>query len=91
MDHRGMRAAVDATIAAIEAARAAGEGHSWNLAAGTDLAHFHDMRARMDQGDLDEGKIGRWLGWIQGAAVAHRWLTLDQCKAINRHNGGLEP
>lgn len=46
------------------------------------LHHLAEMRNKMDF-SMSKGKLGRWLGYIQGVAVANGWLTLDQCKRIN--------
>lgn len=34
--------------------------------------------------DFSEGKLGRWLGWIQASGVAMGVLTLDECKELNK-------
>lgn len=51
------------------------------------LRHMESMVARMSP-EMSEGKRNRWLGYIQGVAVANGWLTLDDCKAINMRNAG---
>jgi hypothetical protein len=33
---------------------------------------------------FSEAKLGRWLGWIQGAATARGLLTLEEAQAISR-------
>jgi len=46
------------------------------------VEHIKGMPSRMTQ-DFSQAKIGRWLGWVQGAACAKGWLLLDDCKRIN--------
>lgn len=56
---------------------------------GCDFDHFVDMHNRILAADhngtpFSEAKLGRWLGWIQGAASACGFLTLDEAKHINQ-------
>lgn len=46
------------------------------------LAHAIDMQRRITP-DFSEAKLGRWLGWIQAAAVANGIGTLETYKTIN--------
>jgi hypothetical protein len=50
------------------------------------FAHHEDMLRRILENPeaFSEAKFGRWLGWLQGVAAAHNFITLDQCKAINK-------
>lgn len=52
-----------------------------------DYAHFtYMLDSAIDgqvSGEFSEEKIGRWLGYIQGALVAQSIFTLDEVKAIN--------
>lgn len=52
------------------------------------LEHFRSMLSRATEGraigTFSEAKLGRWLGYIQGALVAERVLTLGECKSINQ-------
>ena len=50
------------------------------------MDHFEDMYERASQGEFSEAKLGRWLGWIQGAASANGLMTLDEAKEINRRH-----
>lgn len=53
--------------------------------------HLHEMLLTMESGvnpqdtesGFSDGKMGRWLGWMQAAGVAMNALTLDECKTIN--------
>jgi len=49
------------------------------------LYHFEDMLTKVDdtKNFFSEAKLGRWLGWIQGAAAARGLLTLEEAKKIN--------
>lgn len=49
-------------------------------------AHALDMLTRVEQNpsSFSEGKLGRWLGWVQCAATASGALTLDDCKQLNK-------
>lgn len=61
--------------------------------------HLREMLAVMETGinphdterDFGEAKMGRWLGWAQGAVVAMGLADLDDMKALNKsHAGGTE-
>src|SRR5262245_45457327 len=56
-------------------------------------AHFSDMHSEMIIGQMhselprmSEGKMNRWLGWLQGVACARGILTLDEVKEINHRH-----
>lgn len=51
---------------------------------GTDYWHLQDMFGRVEQADFSPAKMGRWLGWAQGAVVANGFGTLEEMKEINR-------
>ena len=51
---------------------------------GTSFAHLLDMLARMKADEMSYGKQCRWLGWAQGVLAARGYLTLEQCKQINK-------
>lgn len=49
-----------------------------------DYKHLRMMLIRMQTEPFSEGKMGRWLGWMQCAVVAARiGATLDDMKKIN--------
>lgn len=48
------------------------------------LKHLHEMLDKMRDGNFSEGKMGRWLGWMQAAVVSHGVATLEDMKDINR-------
>lgn len=54
--------------------------------AGVDFEHLYSMYARVREypGDFSEGKLGRWLGYIQGVLVATETITLEEAKDLNR-------
>lgn len=61
------------------------------LRPGCDFNHFEYMLKSVQLGKnpqggdgFSEGKLGRWLGWIQGAAAAAGYITLEECKEINK-------
>lgn len=51
--------------------------------------HLNDMVNQMEAnenpqgGEFSEGKLGRWLGWLQASACAMGVITLDDAKQIN--------
>jgi len=50
-----------------------------------DYPHLYDMLNKMQEGEMSEGKLGRWLGWMQAAVVAANiGVTLNDMKEINR-------
>ena len=53
---------------------------------GCSLAHFEDMLCRVEANPsgFSESKLGRWLGWMQGAMTAIGALTLEEAKGINK-------
>lgn len=71
----------------LEAARRGFEAvRNPTLIHGTQISHFEDMVNRMRAMSPHGGKINRWLGWMQGAATANGWLSLEECKAINKRH-----
>lgn len=50
--------------------------------------HLLDMFNRASSGEFSEGKINRWLGWMQGCVycMAAGEITLDELKEINKRN-----
>jgi hypothetical protein len=50
--------------------------------------HFSEMEATIETNkDIwSEGKLNRWLGYIQGVAEHSGALTLEELKQINKHN-----
>lgn len=48
--------------------------------------HLSAMLSVMEEGEFSEGKMGRWLGWMQASAVAMHapLITLEDMKNINR-------
>lgn len=77
----------DAMKATLAAARAAGHQHREGWPPGVDFAHLESMVERADPA-FSEGKVNRWLGYMQGVLVATGTLTLDQCKAIKKEFAG---
>lgn len=53
---------------------------------GLSFSHLRDMAGRATLGDFSDGKLGRWLGWMQAAVVAgtNGKVTLEDMKTINR-------
>jgi len=51
----------------------------------TSLSHFEEMLDEV-KGPFSEGKRNRWLGYIQGALVAHGCASLEDVKRINRNH-----
>lgn len=55
---------------------------------GCSLEHLRSMLSRMQEAEsghaFSEGKRNRWLGYIQGVAVASGIMTLNECKDLNR-------
>lgn len=49
---------------------------------GTDFDHLDGMADRITP-EFSADKIGRWLGWMQGALAAKGWITLEEAKVIN--------
>jgi len=54
--------------------------------AASDWPHLKSMLIRVDEAvePFSEGKLNRWLGYIQGVLVAREILTLQECKDINK-------
>lgn len=71
------------------------ERHGYDLSTttpyeGTSFTHMVSMvsRARDAAPPFSEGKINRWLGYMQGVLVASGHADLDEVKEINRRNAG---
>lgn len=50
------------------------------------IDHLRDMLKTMETGEMSEGKLGRWLGWMQASIVfaCDPYVTLEHMKSINR-------
>lgn len=54
------------------------------------LRHLETMLKKMETGKMSEGKLGRWLGWMQCAVAATcrsregQWEMLARFKKLNR-------
>lgn len=48
------------------------------------MAHLMQMNVLAQSEEMSEGKLNRWLGWMQCAVVSWGDLTLDDMKEINR-------
>lgn len=46
--------------------------------------HIRTMPARMASVDFDEGKVMRWLGWIQGTLQERGVFSLEELKEYAR-------
>lgn len=81
MNNRWMINAFKETLDRMEEARV-----SWEGLEGTTEEHLRGMYDRIleHQEDFSEGKLGRWLGWLQGVLCAQEVLTLEECKQINK-------
>jgi hypothetical protein len=51
---------------------------------GVDFQHFIFMLQRAEDTPMSDGKLGRWLGYIQGVLVAGECCTLEEMKALNK-------
>lgn len=49
-----------------------------------DYTHLVSMYERASTGEFSEGKLGRWLGYMQGVLIANGCITLDEAKALNK-------
>jgi len=47
-------------------------------------AHLIYMIKEMGKGEMSEGKVNRWLGYIQGVMVATGNMTLEEVKTHNK-------
>lgn len=57
------------------------------------FGHLIEMLCRVNKAiaegePFSEGKVNRWLGYMQGVLVARGILTLDECKQINKDHAG---
>ena len=48
--------------------------------------HLLEMRGKIYESEMSDGKLGRWLGWAQAAVVAAGCGTLEEMKQINKRN-----
>lgn len=46
--------------------------------------HMLDMYRRVEKDKMSEGKLNRWLGFMQGVLVTYGIASLDEVKAINK-------
>lgn len=53
---------------------------------GVDMDHLQSMYDRVVSSDIQfsEGKLGRWLGYMQGVLVANQCCTLEEMKELNQ-------
>lgn len=53
---------------------------------GVDYEHLVSMYNRViaEPDQFSEGKLGRWLGYMQGVLVANDTCTLDEMKELNK-------
>lgn len=71
----------------MELAQLSGMGLKTSAYPECDYNHLMDMLEKMEEEEFSEGKMGRWLGWMQCAVVcADIGLTLHHMKEINRRN-----
>ena len=83
---------ISAAKATVELARRAGMDNLSSDMEELDYPHLVEMISKMETMDMSEGKLGRWLGWIQCAVVAaqiehpdhSRIIGLEDMKEINR-------
>lgn len=48
--------------------------------------HFEDMLARALSPSFSEGKLNRWLGWMQGVLEAQGIITGDEAGEMSRRH-----
>lgn len=74
--------------AAMDTFRIAQKNKMWekdkNLPASMQFAHLDEMYETMNSEDFSEGKLGRWLGWMQACVVAAGCATLEEMKELNK-------
>lgn len=59
----------------------------WAKRDGTTVLHLESMLERaLRDPEMDEAKLGRWLGWMQAILVVHspKEFTLDDMKELNK-------
>lgn len=59
----------------------------WARRKGTTVRHLEEMLERVLTGkDMDDAKLGRYLGWMQAILVVHspREFSLDDMKELNK-------
>lgn len=59
-------------------------------AVGVDMDHLQYMYDRVEgyEEPFSEGKLGRWLGYMQGVLVANQCVTLEEMKELNKEYAG---
>lgn len=82
-----MREAMKATL---ELAKERGYDNIGFEEIGVDFPHLQSMYDRAMSSDIQfsEGKLGRWLGYVQGVLVANACCTLDEMKKLNERFAG---
>lgn len=82
-----MREAMRATL---DLARERGYGDVSFEEVGVDMQHLQSMydRAEASEEPFSEGKLGRWLGYMQGVLVANQCCTLEEMKDLNKAFAG---
>lgn len=82
-----MREAMRATL---DLARERGYGNVSFDEVGVDMEHLKSMYDRAVNSDehFSEGKLGRWLGYMQGVLVANQCCTLEEMKDLNKAFAG---
>lgn len=57
---------------------------------GVDFDHLSSMVERVESGEIEfsDGKLGRWLGYMQGVLVANDICTLEEMKHLNKEFAG---
>jgi hypothetical protein len=82
-----MREAMRATL---DLARDRGYGDIEFDEIGVDMEHLQSMcdRAEASEEPFSEGKLGRWLGYMQGVLVANQCVTLEEMKELNKAFAG---
>jgi len=86
------RAAIDETMA-LAARRVKGDPNNVpNLAnfSSPDIGYVHcfEMWGKIRAGEMSDGKLNRWLGWIQCSVVSWGIATLEEMKDINKRHTG---
>lgn len=71
----------------LELARERGMDLAPRPSSGTCSTHFHHLEGMLDTlkaGGMDDGKRGRFIGWMQCAVVVAGFATMEEFKEINR-------
>lgn len=76
---------IEAAKETLALARSVGMDNCESDKAELDYPHLESMLVKMSTEEMSEGKMGRWLGWMQAAVVCNCGeLTLEHMKEINR-------